>query len=222
MSRYHPLPTAAGSSPAAFHNRFSSASVPLLSPRETFAAAIVVSAATASRVPATCAGSAPGPTMIRPRQSPAWSAHRGCHEFRLRFRIVQPAPGRYSPCAAVASACPAPWAITRTSMPVSLVNCGRMRASRPLFSTDVVAEASIFLAAPAALTRIGTCDKQCQRPGYGEVIRAKRVSCRVPRNDAVGGGLDPERTSILPQSDHDSEPDREPGQSPDSPHWFRA
>src|SRR5271156_5499239 len=45
MSRYRPSPTAAGSSPAAFLSPFSSASVPLLSPRETkgaFAAAIVV------------------------------------------------------------------------------------------------------------------------------------------------------------------------------------
>jgi hypothetical protein len=47
-----------------------------------------------------------------------------------------------SPCAAVASAWPVPWARTRTVMPLSLVNSGTMCASRPEFSTEVV-EASV-------------------------------------------------------------------------------
>jgi len=64
MSRYHdPPPARAGSIPAARQSRFSRASVPLLSPRETNsarAAAIAVSAAAASWPSAICAGSARG------------------------------------------------------------------------------------------------------------------------------------------------------------------
>ncbi len=142
------------------HRRCSSASVPLLSPRETkgaWAAATAFNAATASRVPAICAGSERGPTTMKSfqaiclRSMPSPIATNFCSASgsctRTRSASLR---------AAVASACPVPCARTWTVMPVDLVKVGRIFASRPEFSTEVV-EARMIDTGEVCETAIATC-----------------------------------------------------------------
>ena len=166
ISRYQPPSNRAGSSPAAFHSRFSRASVPLLSPRDTNAVravAMAFSASVASRSPPICAGSAEGPTTIKsfqaiscrvrpwPASMKACSASGSCTSTRSA-----------SPCAAVARAWPVPCAITRTSMPVVRVKIGRICRSKPLFSTDVV-DASRMVCAHATAGNAASRAKRHRR-----------------------------------------------------------
>ena len=144
ISRYQAPP---GVIPALCQRRFSFASVPLLSPRETngaCACAIARRAAPASCPPAMCAGSPAGPTRMKSfqaisRRLTPWrsamnrsSASGSCTSTRSA-----------SPLAAVARAWPVPWATTWTSIPVSRVKIGRMWPRRPLFSTEVVEASTI-------------------------------------------------------------------------------
>jgi len=98
VSRYRdPPPALVGSIPATPHRRCSSASVPLLSPRETNGAcalAIAFNAATASRVPATCAQCLiEKPSEMASLRSAAWIKLKAHSEARINtFALVLIAP----------------------------------------------------------------------------------------------------------------------------------
>ena len=132
MSRYQPLP-GAGCSPTTFHSRFSSASVPLLSPRR-HERSLRRGDRLQRRDHLLGAGDMRGvgaradDDEVVPRDFLAVHTVAGGDEPRLQPPGRAPARRSASPCAAVASAWPVPCATTCTAMPVSRVNCGRMSA----------------------------------------------------------------------------------------------
>ena len=154
VSRYQPPEAASTSTPASFQSPSSALWVPLSSPREAkgaSAAAIFASAATASAMPATPAGSEGGPTMTKSlcitskRAFPWPSATNFSSTVLACTKRTSP-----SPFAAFLIACPVPTATTRTSIPVFPVNIGRMWSKRPEFRVDVVDWTTMNLSSPAA------------------------------------------------------------------------
>ena len=154
VSRYQPPEAASTSTPASFQSPSSALWVPLSSPREAkgaSAAAIFTSAATASAMPATPAGSEGGPTMTKSlyitskRATPSPSATNFSSAVLACTKRTSP-----SPFAAFLIACPVPTATTRTSIPVFPVNVGRMWSKRPEFRVDVVDWTTMNLSGAAA------------------------------------------------------------------------
>ena len=193
MSRYQLSPDARdGCRPTARHRRFSSASVPLLSPRDTkdaWAAAIVRSAARASWPPATWAGSAAGPTITKSfqaicRRSPPWPSAMNLSSASGSWTNTMSA----SPRAAVASAWPVPWAMTRIETPVSAVNFGKRTSSRPESCNDVVEAMTIACdcaCAPSPLVANSTPTNsaaRCRSAVIASPPRRAQIPSRLPRH----------------------------------------
>ena len=147
-SRYHWPRPVAGSMPANCHKRSSAAWVPLRSPRlikGARAAAMRLSAATASPSPVMRAGSAAGPVITKSlnitcrRGPPKPSATKRSSATRSCTKTTSASPRR-----PISRAWPLPKATTRTVIPVSRVKNGRIWPNSPDCSVLVV-EASVML-----------------------------------------------------------------------------
>src|SRR5262245_38398375 len=147
ISRYHDGLAAAGSRPPAFHSASPAASVPDLSPRDTNGLAVsllALKAASTSLLPLIPAGSAFGPITTKSLYitskhfTPKPSA-TNLSSCGLACTNTTSA----SPRLPVSSAWPVPCAITFTSMPVLLLNSGRMWPNSPESWVDVVEATTI-------------------------------------------------------------------------------
>ena len=142
VSRYQPPLAEAVSTSVSLHSSSSFLWVPESSPRDANAAperAIVARLATASFAPAIPAGSEAGPTITKSlymRSNRSTPNPPATNASSAGFACTSSTSA--SPLRALRSACPVPTATTRTSMPDSAVNRGRIWSSRPEFRVEVV------------------------------------------------------------------------------------
>ena len=174
ISRYQLPAPLFGSRPAAFHNRNSSAFVPLRSPRETNGPSRlanrrecgggVLSALDLRRIRLR-----PDDDEIVPSDLPRLQAVALADEFLLGLGVCTRTRSA-SPRPAVSSAWPVPCASTCTVMPVALVNCGRIAPSSPELSTEVVEVRRIVCASWAA---------RIDKPGRTAAVTASQTGAEI-------------------------------------------